>query len=66
MMKIYCACGRIVDLDIREMKIKLSLNKDIECTACRNARISRDIDCLNGFFNEGEITEGDSVSDIPA
>jgi hypothetical protein len=39
------------------MKIKISLNKDIECTACRNARVSKDIDILNGFINEDGVTE---------
>ncbi len=50
-MKIYCACGRIVDLDKREMNIKKSLKKELECPACRNARISRDIDILNEHFD---------------
>jgi len=50
-MKICCACGKIVDLDRKEMKIKKSLKKDLECTACRNVRISREIDFLNSHFD---------------
>jgi hypothetical protein len=50
-VKIFCACGKIVDLDRKEMSVKLSLKKELECTACRNARISRDIDFLNAHFD---------------
>lgn len=49
--KIYCACGKIVDLDKIEIDLKLSLNKEIECTTCRNIRISKDIDILNDHFD---------------
>ncbi|MDR2699138.1 MAG: hypothetical protein LBB30_05640 [Candidatus Methanoplasma sp.] len=58
-MKIYCACGKIVDLDRKEMNLKKSLKKDLECPACRNARISREIDFLNGVSDKGiPIEEG--------
>jgi len=50
-MKIYCNCGRIVDLDKKEMKLKLSLKKNTECTFCRNIRISRDIEGMNEHFD---------------
>ena len=56
LMKIYCACGRIVDLDKKEMKLKLTLKKDTECTLCRNMRISRDIEGLNDHF-DGNFAE---------
>ncbi|AIZ56290.1 hypothetical protein Mpt1_c03960 [Candidatus Methanoplasma termitum] len=49
--KIYCACGKIVDLDKKKMNIKKSLKKDLECTTCRNARISREIDSINEHFD---------------
>lgn len=52
--KIFCACGKIVDLDKREMELKLSLNKDVECISCRNARIAKDIDLLNEHFTIDE------------
>jgi predicted RNA-binding Zn-ribbon protein involved in translation (DUF1610 family) len=39
-----------VDLDAKEMNMKLSLRKNIECPVCRNARISRDIDCLDKHY----------------
>ncbi len=51
LMKIYCACGRIVDLDKKEMGLKLSLKKDLECVSCRNARISKEIESLNEHFD---------------
>lgn len=50
LMKIYCSCGRIVDLDRKVMAVKRSLKKDVECTVCRNARISMEIDLLNDCF----------------
>ena len=56
MKKIYCKCGRIIGLDYSQMKLKLSLGKELECTECRNARISKDIDDLNCHF-EGETAE---------
>jgi hypothetical protein len=56
-MKIYCACGKIVDLDRKAMNIKKSLKKELECTTCRNARISKDIDILNC------CSEGDSSAE---
>lgn len=52
--KIYCACGRIVDLDKSTIVIKCSLKKEVECTVCRNIRISRDIDILNAHFDPRE------------
>jgi len=53
LMKIYCACGKIVDLDRKEMNLKKSLKKDLECTVCRNTRISMDIELLNHIFDDG-------------
>ena len=50
-MSVYCECGRIVILDRSEMKLRLSLGKELECMTCRNARISREIDALNAHFN---------------
>lgn len=55
-MCVYCACGRIVALDRSEMKLKLALGKDLECTACRNRRISEEIDYLNNLY-DGVISE---------
>ena len=51
LMSVYCECGRIVILGRAEMKLKLSLGKELECMACRNARISREIDALDDHFN---------------
>lgn len=50
-MSVYCECGRIVIQDRSEMKLRLSLGKELECMTCRNARISREIDALNDHFN---------------
>ena len=41
--KIYCACGRIVD---------------IECNRCRNHRISMDFDMLDSHYNVIESEPG--------
>ena len=51
MKKIYCKCGCIIGLDSSEMKLKLKLGKELECTDCRNARISREIDEMNMHFS---------------
>ena len=41
---------------IVEIKLKLKLGKELECTDCRNARISREIDEMNMHFS-GEFIE---------
>ncbi|MGE0015035.1 MAG: hypothetical protein AB7S83_02470 [Candidatus Methanomethylophilaceae archaeon] len=51
MMNVYCECGRIVWLDRSEMGLKLSIGKKLECTCCRNRRISEEIDSLNRHFS---------------
>lgn len=51
MMNVYCECGRIVWLDRSEMGLKLSIGKKLECTYCRNRRISEEIDSLNRHFS---------------
>ena len=58
MKKIYCRCGCIIGLDSAEMKLKLKLGKELECTECRNARISQDIDELNMHFS-GETADSE-------
>ena len=55
-MCVYCSCGRIVALDRAEMQLKLSLGKELQCTTCRNRRISEEIDYLNNLY-DGVITE---------
>lgn len=49
-MSVYCSCGRIVNLDRDEMNIRISLGKELECSKCRNQRISIEIDALNEHF----------------
>ncbi len=51
MMNVYCECGRIVWLDRSEMGLKLSIGKKLECTHCRNRRISEEIDSMNRHFS---------------
>lgn len=58
MMSVYCQCGRIVVLDRSEMRVRLSLGKELECTSCRNARISFEIDAMNDHFNGIEEPDG--------
>jgi len=58
--KIYCGCGKIVDLDKRKMSVKKSLKKNLECSTCRNARISREIDFLNDHF-DGNFSEEEEL-----
>ncbi len=59
MMSVYCTCGRIVVLDRTEMHTRLSLGKELECSSCRNVRISHEIDAMNDHFNG--IDESDEV-----
>ena len=58
MMKVYCNCGRIIGLDAAQMNLKLSLRKELQCTHCRNSRISRDIEELNALF---EVTPEEGI-----
>ncbi len=50
-IQIYCSCGRIVRLDREEVSLKIRLGKDLECTSCRNRRISWEIDMMNDHFD---------------
>lgn len=49
--KVYCCCGRIVDLDSGYFARRIQLGKPVECFHCRNLRISREIDELNDIFS---------------
>jgi hypothetical protein len=51
MSKIYCKCGNIVSLDKGHVRMKKHLNKKVECTMCRNHRISFETEYLNALFN---------------
>ena len=51
MSKIYCKCGNIVSIDKNTVRLKKFLRKELECTACRNYRISRDIDHMNWHYD---------------
>ena len=52
--KIYCRCGSIVGLDKSQISVKLKLKKELECPMCRNIRISKDIDEMNGVLEVAE------------
>lgn len=41
--KIYCNCGRFVDIDSKALLLKQILHKPIECSHCRNLRIFREL-----------------------
>ena len=60
MYKIYCDCGNIVSLDKFSVRMKKSLKKSVECTHCRNRRVSSDIDNLNSLF-DGTLDEVSAV-----
>ena len=49
--KIYCNCGRIVDIDRGTYLTKLRLNKRIECPYCRNERISQELELLDENYS---------------
>ena len=56
MQKIYCKCGNIVSIDKSVVRTKELLKKRVECTACRNNRISVDIEYLNSYY-DGTLDE---------
>ena len=60
MRKIYCTCGRIVDIDRSYFSIRTNLGKQVECSRCRNHRIGREIDALNDHFMGISEEESDS------
>ena len=48
--KALCSCGAIVDLDSNMVQLKQRLGKTIECTRCRNLRISEEMERLNSYY----------------
>lgn len=48
--KIYCRCGRIVDVDTGEFRVKKMLKKEVECPHCRNLRIAAELDMLGDHY----------------
>lgn len=49
--KALCSCGEIAELDSAVVRTKRRLGKDIECRACRNVRISRELQDLQSHFS---------------
>ena len=56
--KIYCTCGRIVDIDRETYCRRVSLHKPVECNRCRNRRISMEFDMLDEHYNVIEPEPG--------
>ena len=54
--KIFCNCGRIVDIDTFTYRRRLQMHKNIECATCRNRRIAEEIEHLDEHYGfiEGE------------
>lgn len=55
--KIYCSCGRIVDLDSGSIRLKRALKKPITCSHCRNLRIAAELDALDANYSVIESCE---------
>ena len=58
MRKIYCDCGRILDLDSHYFVLKQTLRKKVECPSCRNNRIAFEIQELNDHFDPPPEEDG--------
>jgi len=56
--KIYCECGRIVDIDRQEYETKVRLHKKIECAFCRNVRIAKELSMLDIHYSFIENPDG--------
>ncbi len=56
--KIFCTCGRIVDIDADTYRRRTSLRKTVECSRCRNLRIASEIDMLDEHYNIVEPEPG--------
>lgn len=52
--KILCQCGTIADIDISVVRLKHRLGKEVECMACRNQRIARELETLEAHFTNLE------------
>ena len=55
--KIYCRCGRILDFDRCGCELKTQLHKQVECSRCRNERISHELDLLDEHYCPVEVEE---------
>jgi hypothetical protein len=52
--KILCQCGAIADIDSAVVRLKHKLGKEVECMACRNQRIARELEALQAHFTNPE------------
>lgn len=55
--KIYCSCGRFVDMDRDVLMMKQRLHKPLECSHCRNRRIAKEIEMME----EEALSENESI-----
>ena len=56
--KIYCSCGRFVDIGRETYRRRVALHKPVECNRCRNLRISMELDALDEHYNVIEPEPG--------
>jgi hypothetical protein len=50
--KAFCACGAIAELDSSVISRKRNLGKEVECSRCRNRRISEEHRELRKLYSE--------------
>ncbi|NYT11428.1 MAG: hypothetical protein GKC03_02615 [Methanomassiliicoccales archaeon] len=52
MNKAFCTCGAIAELDSTTVSLKRKLGKDVECSYCRNQRISEELEEMRILYSE--------------
>jgi hypothetical protein len=52
MNKAFCTCGAIAELDSTAITLKRKLGKDVECSYCRNVRISEELEEMRALYSE--------------
>ena len=52
MNKVFCTCGAIAEVDSRTISRKRRLGKDVECSCCRNQRISEELEEMKILYSE--------------
>ena len=52
--KAFCTCGAIADLDSTSISLKRRLGKDVECSFCRNQRISEELEEMKRLYSEDD------------
>jgi hypothetical protein len=52
MNKAFCTCGAIAELDSSTISLKKRLGKNVECSFCRNQRISEELEEMRALYSE--------------